>query len=297
MAELKRITGQMLPAKTKDLGNGVVEVVVSTDSLDYHGERLDIKGLNIKDYSGVVLFGHDYESLPIGKSVYLRKKTDGTKNYLVSRTQFAVDEYPFANTVYKMVKGGYMPDVSIGFQPEAFDQDTMTWTKSSMIEYSHVPIGANKEAKVVTAKAFEAAGISAEEFNTQFKEAVQKSVELKDLEEEETVETTEVTEVIEVTEGPVSEETETEIEAITEAEAEIKELALQPLTMDNLVNLAQVLKSATLAFEHIVAQATSETSQKPVKKRVVLVKAKKAAVVVDKSVELALQELNSRLSK
>ena len=87
-ATLRKSYGRILTTKTKDLGHGIVEVIVSTNAKDRHGEILDIKGLDTKKYSGVVFVNHNYEQLPIGKSLGLTKKADGK---LVSKTQFAVD--------------------------------------------------------------------------------------------------------------------------------------------------------------------------------------------------------------
>ena len=172
---MRKTVGHLLPSKTKDLGHGVVEVVVSTGRKDRHGEMLDIKGLNTKDYSGVVLLNHDYSALPIGKSISLRKTTDGK---LISKTQFAVNEYPVANTVYKLVAGGYMPDVSIGFIPKEWDESTGTWTKSEMVEYSHVGIGANPDAKV-TGKAWQEIGVAKSEFDEQVRDHLLHAKDLK----------------------------------------------------------------------------------------------------------------------
>lgn len=176
----QKIAASIDHANTKDLGHGVVEVVVSTNSLDRHGERLSIKGLDIKHYNGVVLLNHNYSDLPIGRSTLLKKKIDGDSEALISRTEFAIDQNPVAETVYKLVRDGFMPDVSIGFIPFEWDSESETWTKSEMIEYSHVTVGANRDAKV-TAKAFndalEKAGISPDEFEDEVNTFVHKTLE------------------------------------------------------------------------------------------------------------------------
>lgn len=187
--KLKRLQVGLDAARTKDLGNGIVEAVVSTNSLDRHGERLSIKGLDIKQYNGVVLLNHDYGSLPIGKSTYLKKKVDGNSEQLISRTEFAVDQYPLAETVYKLVKDGFMPDVSIGFIPKDWDEETLTWTKSEMVEYSHVTVGANRDAKV-TSKGLESIGVTEDEFEEEVIDFMKKNGEsqLKMVTPDETVE-------------------------------------------------------------------------------------------------------------
>lgn len=135
-------------AEVKDLGEGVIEAIVASDALDRHGEVLDIKGLDLKEYkkNPIVAYMHRYDELPVAKALTLRKTSDGK---LISKMQFAIDEYPFARQVYKLYKAGYMNAFSIGFMPEEMDGNK--YTKSRMLEYSAVLIPANAEA-LVTAK-------------------------------------------------------------------------------------------------------------------------------------------------
>lgn len=129
--------------KATDLGDGVVDVVVSTESVDRDGEVLSIKGLDTKNFQSnpVVLLHHDYHDFPIGKAVKLTKTKDGQ---LTARVQFAIDEYDKAHTAYKLAKGGYFSGVSIGFIPKEM-QDNV-FTKSEMLEFSFVTVPANPEA-------------------------------------------------------------------------------------------------------------------------------------------------------
>lgn len=180
MDKNKRRSLATLDSHTKDLGDGTVEVIVSTEAVDRHGEKISMKGLDLSKYNGTVLLGHDYNGLPIGKSVYLKKTKDGK---LISRTKFATDQYPLADTVYKLVRDGYMPDVSIGFIPKEYDPETDTWTKAEMIEYSHVTIGANPDAKV-TGKALAEIGLKPDEFEAQIK-SFEKLAKAKQAEEAE----------------------------------------------------------------------------------------------------------------
>lgn len=172
MPNIRRASAKLIKEQVKALGDGVVEVIVATNSRDRHGEILDINGLDTSGYSGVILYGHDMGALPIGKSLGLTKSFDGKQ--LTSRAQLAVDEYPFAATCYKLIEGGYLTDASIGFIPKAFDAETDTWTQSEMVEFSFVSIGANADAKV-TQKALDSVGLTLEAFNKQAKEFIKKS--------------------------------------------------------------------------------------------------------------------------
>lgn len=128
--------------KAKDLGEGIIEAVVASESEDRHGEILELKGLDTSKYmeNPVVLWAHDYSQPPIGKTLSLRKS--GGK--LVAKIQFAINEDSFAHKIYKLYKGGFMKAFSIGFIPKEMDENR--YTKAEMIEHSSVPIPANPEA-------------------------------------------------------------------------------------------------------------------------------------------------------
>lgn len=141
-------------ASTKDLGDGVLEAVITTSSVDRHNENIDTGGIDTSTYMAnpVVLYGHDYEGLPIGKTLKLTEM----KNKIKARFQLAVTEYPFAQTVYEMVKGGYLNAVSIGGIVREWSDDYRTIVKMDMVEFSVVPVPANPEA-LITARSFEEA--------------------------------------------------------------------------------------------------------------------------------------------
>lgn len=157
------------PEKTKDLGEGIVEAIVSTESQDHHGETIEMSGVDTSDYHGTVLYGHDYEGLPIGKTISLTKM----KSKIKAKFQLAVDEYPFAKIVYNMIKGGYITDVSIGGLVEEWSDDYRTIKRMVMKEFSVVPIGANPKAMITMVKDL---GISTDEVKKEYQEFVQKSM-------------------------------------------------------------------------------------------------------------------------
>lgn len=133
--------------ETKDLGEGEIEAVVATGSIDRHGEKISIAGLNTTRYlkNPVVQWAHDYEKPPIGKATKLW--VEG--NQLMARVKFAVQENPFAKTIYDLIAGKFLNAVSIGFIP--LEMDGNTYTKSEMVEFSIVPVPANANA-LITAR-------------------------------------------------------------------------------------------------------------------------------------------------
>ena len=154
-------------ASTKDLGAGVLEAIITTNSVDRHNENIETTGINYKSYmdNPVVLYGHDYEGLPIGKTLKLTKQM-GTQ--IKARFQLAVEEYPFAATVYSMIKSGYLNAVSIGGIVREWSEDYRTIVKMDMVEFSVVPVPANPEA-LITSRSFEdATGKSIETVREEF---------------------------------------------------------------------------------------------------------------------------------
>lgn len=149
VGERVQVAALIDPGKTKDLGEGVVEVVVSTGSVDRHNEKINIDGVDLKAYkkNPIVLYGHDYESLPIGKALSIKKNAQGQ---IVAKVQFAIQEYAFAKTVYDLIVGGYLNDVSIGGIVLQWNEDYTEILKMEMIEFSVVNIGANRDAKIVS---------------------------------------------------------------------------------------------------------------------------------------------------
>jgi HK97 family phage prohead protease len=153
-------------ASTKDLGDGVLEAVITTSSTDRYNEQIVTSGIVTENYMAnpVVLYGHDYSGLPIGKTLQLNQM----KNKMKARFELAVNEYPFAATVYAMVKAGYINAVSIGGRVLEWSEDYRTIMQMEMVEFSICAVPANPEA-LITGRAFEeAVGKTVEQVRDEF---------------------------------------------------------------------------------------------------------------------------------
>jgi HK97 family phage prohead protease len=133
---------------TKALEDNEIEFVVSTNALDAHGERIDVQGINFKEYmtNPVVLWSHDAWDLPIARATKVWRR-DGK---LMAKAKFDEDD-PFAMKVYKKIKKGFLSAVSIGGMVDEWAEDGLTINKLTMKEFSVVSIPANPEA-LATAK-------------------------------------------------------------------------------------------------------------------------------------------------
>jgi len=136
---------------------------ITTKAIDRDGEIVVPSGAILDHYrkNPVVLFGHDYKSLPVGKSLWIKADEKG----LISKTQYA--KHQKAEDIFQYRKDGFPMAKSIGFIPlsaiekddfETADLKSMGLTKEDvdganriyptwlMLEYSDVPVPSNPEA-------------------------------------------------------------------------------------------------------------------------------------------------------
>jgi len=135
----------------KAVGDRRIAFTISTANLDRHGDTVAVDGWDTDAYmrNPVVLFGHNYDAPPIGRCVSLRK----TSNALIATAEFATaDLNPMGDSVYKMVKAGFLNATSVGFLPKEY-RDTKTgrdFTKQELLEWSVVPVPANSDALAIS---------------------------------------------------------------------------------------------------------------------------------------------------
>lgn len=96
----------------------VVRFVFSDASVDRYGDTINVRGWKLENYRAnpICLFGHNDKevSTVVGKTVSLA--IEGDK--LVGDIEFMpADISKDAEAVFRMVKGGYLNAVSVGFQP------------------------------------------------------------------------------------------------------------------------------------------------------------------------------------
>lgn len=126
-----------------------VTFTISTGAVDRDHDTLKVDGWNIESYlkNPVVLWAHNYYGLPIGKAESV-KKTGGA---LKATAEFATAELnPLAESVYQMLKGGFLRATSVGFRPLKYvyndDQGGWEFSEQELLEFSVVPVPANPQA-------------------------------------------------------------------------------------------------------------------------------------------------------
>ena len=127
----------------------VLRFIGSDATEDRSQEVMTVEGWELDNYvkNPVILFGHDYSNPPVGKAINVIVGEKG----LEFEVEFASKEtYPFADTVFRLVKEGFMRAVSVGFIPKENNYDPKTGknyiTKKELLELSIVPVPCNPNA-------------------------------------------------------------------------------------------------------------------------------------------------------
>jgi HK97 family phage prohead protease len=161
------LTKQYAIQVLKEFEDGSSEIVITTESVDRDGEVIEVDGWQLENYlaNPVVLYAHDYRSVPIGRTLELRREP----GQLVARFEFrqAANDADPINQIRAAWNQGILRAASVGFRPlewRAMDDDDGTasdewywgpkrYTRAELLEWSIVPIPANQEA---LRRAFEA---------------------------------------------------------------------------------------------------------------------------------------------
>jgi len=155
--------------EVKKLGERQYEFTASTADMDRDGEVIDVEGWDLKNFkkNPVIMYAHDYRTLPIGKAprVWIHNGT------LKNTVEFPPEgTYEFADIVERLVDTGYLKTESVGFIPRKWEDGDgekgsprRTYTKQELLEISIVPVPSNPnalreavDAGVITTKQFEA---------------------------------------------------------------------------------------------------------------------------------------------
>lgn len=136
-----------------DEKNYTLDCIMTAEVVDRHGEIVDVDTLDFSTFltNPVVLPFHEYDELPVGKVIDIRKTigNNGVKQ-MECTIKFAVEEYPVAQTYWNLYKGGFMSAFSMGFMVGKVDVDASTGVtrllNCSLLEISCVSIPANQLA-------------------------------------------------------------------------------------------------------------------------------------------------------
>jgi HK97 family phage prohead protease len=123
----------------------------SDGSEDRMRDKINVRGWETEDFlkNPVCLYAHQSDALPVGKVVNIFISSDR----LMGDIRFAQPEvYEFADTVFKLIDGGFINSVSVGFLPIEFefadDRPGINFIRQNLLEISIVPVPANAHALI-----------------------------------------------------------------------------------------------------------------------------------------------------
>lgn len=125
--------------------------VASDESVDRDGDVIKQAGWQLDNFikNPVIPWSHDYSQPPVAKATDVRVE-DGK---LMFRPKFAsADDYPFADTIYRLYKGGFLHSFSVGFKAINYNEvkedgrHGYDIEKAELYEVSAVTVPANPNA-------------------------------------------------------------------------------------------------------------------------------------------------------
>ena len=128
--------------------------VASLEEPDREGDVILAEGWELENYrkNPVILFAHKYDQPPVARALEIGVSQRGLK----FRAQFpSRKEYPFADTVYRLYRGGYLRSFSVGFIPKLWGdrksapgdgQGGRLFRRQELVEISAVPIPTHPKA-------------------------------------------------------------------------------------------------------------------------------------------------------
>lgn len=155
-------SGAALPASIQRLATGqptevdgkvrTLRFCFSDDSVDRAGDSIKVGGWDISAFqkNPVALWAHDSWSPPVGRASNVGP--EGKR--LMGDIEFAdADTYDFADTVFRLYKGGFLNAVSVGFNPLEWtfvnDKDRpygIDFVRQELLEISPCPVPCNPNA-------------------------------------------------------------------------------------------------------------------------------------------------------
>jgi len=160
---------KILDCEVKKLEDRIYEFTASTSAKDRDGEVIEALGWDLRNFkkNPVIMYAHDYRTLPIGRAPRVWVSKDGE---LKNTVEFPPEgTYEFADIVERLVDTGYLKTESVGFIPRKWEDGDgeksprRTYTKQELLEISIVPVPSNPDALrnaiedgIITTKEFEA---------------------------------------------------------------------------------------------------------------------------------------------
>src|SRR5208283_1995932 len=129
-----------------------VTAILSDESVALDMHVIKTAGIDTTDYmkNPVVPFAHNTNAPPVAKMTSVEKRGP----LLIGTMEFATaDQYEFADTVYRLIRGRFLNAVSISWFPTKYERaknrdrpDGVNFLECKLLECSIVPVPANSNA-------------------------------------------------------------------------------------------------------------------------------------------------------
>jgi HK97 family phage prohead protease len=239
-------------------------VVGSSGIIDRQGESIDPSGWSLDNYlkNPVLLWAHDYKSLPIGKALRVYIENGELKFDL----QFA--DTDIASDAFNAYKDGFLNAFSVGFIPLKIDETgEFTFAEQELLELSCVPVPANPAA--LMGRDLEQSQIRIKSIEDKLSSAlkVEENEEKPDEEAENTGESQEDQEESEEIDETQNDQEEANEETIsdseeTETESQSTEVEQDSYTGETKVSDLTVTQFKTILGDVVTPQSKSEEETK-----------------------------------
>jgi HK97 family phage prohead protease len=154
------VQGQFTKKPSKKGSRRVLRWRGSTPTIDRDGDSIPLEGWDTDNFlkNPVVLFGHDYHSLPVGRARSITMSEDGMDFDIEfpSSAEEAGEHFKFTDSVYRMASNGFLSAASVGFRPlespeypeesDGVTRASRIWGKRELLELSIVPVPSNPTA-------------------------------------------------------------------------------------------------------------------------------------------------------
>jgi HK97 family phage prohead protease len=140
--------------KAIDEGARTIGFTISTADVDRENDTVAIDGWDFANYlkNPVVLWCHDYWSLPVGAALSIGIEADRVKSVAKFTER---EENPLGDMVFRLYAKGFLHAVSVGFRPKEWaivQSEQRPWgydfKRQELLEYSACPVPANPAALI-----------------------------------------------------------------------------------------------------------------------------------------------------
>lgn len=130
-------------------GERALSFTITTGAVDRDGDTISPDGWDVEAYmkNPVVLWAHMSRTPPIGRALSITRVASALK---ATAEFMPPDLNPMADMAFRMLKGGWLKAVSVGFLPTEWSYDEtrggVNFLKQTLLEFSVCPVPSNPEA-------------------------------------------------------------------------------------------------------------------------------------------------------